>query len=163
MKKYEIIGKLVVLHSGKAPVFPRVMMFFFSFISFLLPIFGIILSIISKNGIHFGHFLSLVIFGLLGFYLLRVVLWNTYGKETFNFENDLISYEADYGWFKDRVKEISKDGLTFSIQKVGYEDENKAVLTMNSGSQKIKSATKMVTEDIEELLSKLHGILDQND
>ena len=70
---------------------------------------GFILS--AGEGIGPGIFIFFVIFWGIAFYLLRVVLWNTYGKEVLTLYEDKISYHADFKFFTDSKQEINKEGL----------------------------------------------------
>lgn len=130
-------------------------MFFFAFVSFLLPVLGIIMSISTGNGIHFGFFIGLFLFGLIGFYLLRISLWNTYGEETIKLNMPTIEYEANYGWFKDGKKTINSNKLVFSINQIGYEDDKIGTLVIGEHNEKIESVVKIPIVEIEELIEKL--------
>jgi hypothetical protein len=112
-------------------------------------------SMASGNGFHFGFLIGIGIFGLIGFYLLRVFLWNSYGKETISFNNNNITYEADYKWFKDGKKTKEINSPNFSIKPIGYEDENFGVLIINSENDTLESVVKIPNDQLEELISKL--------
>ena len=155
MKQYSINEKNLVLKVKKSPLFVRGIMFFFTFISIFLPLTGIIISIGMGKGLHIGYFISLFLFGLIGFYLLRISLWNTYGKETIELNTLTIEYEANYGWFKDGKKTIEYNNIVFSINQIGYEEDKKGVLVMGDENEKIESVVKMPIIQIEELIEKL--------
>ncbi|MCH2223607.1 MAG: SoxR reducing system RseC family protein [Crocinitomicaceae bacterium] len=156
INQYELNDQSLIINPPKSAIVPRFLMYFFAFISFITPVFALISTASSGSGLHIGNFISILIFGLIGFYLLRVALWNTYGKESMYFHKETISYEADYGWFKDKVKKIPTKGLTLSFQVVGYEEENKGVLVLTQNNQSIKCASKMPIDEIEILISELN-------
>lgn len=130
-------------------------MFFFAFVSVLLPLIGIVISISMGKGIHFGFFIGLFLFGLIGFYLLRISLWNTYGEETIKLSIPIIEYEANYGWFKDGKKTINSNNLVFSINQIGYEEDKIGTLVIGEDDEQLESVVTMPTIEIEELIEKL--------
>lgn len=156
MKQYHLESNTLILNVKKGPVIVRSVLFFFAFFGLVGPLIGIGFAISSKSGLHFGFFISIFLFGLMGFYLLRLALWNTYGKEIIKFENGDIHYIADYGWFKDgRKSKPLMMPLQYDIEKIGYEDENKGRIVINSGNEVIKCITTMPIPQIEQLLEEL--------
>lgn len=158
-KQYEINSNVLVLRVKKAPLFVRSVMFFFTSLFFLLPLTGMILGLAMGKGMHIGYLIGLFIFGLLGFYMLRMSLWNTYGKETITFNHENVIYLADYGWFKDgkKQKEINAP-REYSIRQIGYEDDNKGGLVIGLDDP-IICVTKMPIVELEELIDKLNDAL----
>lgn len=154
-KQYTLSENELEIRVKKAPVVARSMMFIFAAISFLLPTVGTILGLASGKGFHIGYAIGLVVFGLLGFYLLRVSLWNSFGKELITFNSNKISYVADYGWFKDgkKEKELVKP-IDWGIRPLGYEDEQKGALIIGL-DEPIFCASKMPTAELDELITKL--------
>lgn len=157
-KQYELNSNVLVLRVKKASLFVRSVMFFFTFLFFFLPLTGMILGLAMGKGMHIGYLIGLFIFGLLGFYMLRISLWNTFGKETITFNNKNITYVADYGWFKDgkKEKEIA-DSIAFSVRPIGYEDDNKGGLIIGL-DEPIMCVTKMSNAELEELIDKLNDL-----
>ena len=98
------------------------------------------------------------LFGLMGFYMLRVSLWNTYGYETIVFDKQKVTYEANYGWFKDGKKTKDINPLVFSIKQVGYEEDKKGTLMIGTDDSCIECVTKIPIREIEELIEKLKNI-----
>jgi amino acid transporter len=128
MIQYVLSEKELILTVKKTPLFVRAVMFVFSFAFFFMPLLGFVYSLTIGMGFHFGFLIGLFIFGLMGFYLLRISLWNTYGKEKISFGDRTLSYEADYGWFKDGKKSTNYESLNFYISSVGYEEEKLGTL-----------------------------------
>lgn len=110
------------------------------------------------DGFHFGFLFGIALFGLLGFYLLRVFLWNSYGKETIIFTNDGITYEADYGWFKSSKQFANIVETHFMISPIGYEDENLGVLIIRINESTIETVTKLPQETLEKLIQELKDL-----
>ncbi|WP_194767100.1 hypothetical protein [Tamlana sp. I1] len=155
MTQYELTEKTVTLKVRKSSIFVRGIMFFFAFASFILPLTGIIIAMINGKRFHIGFLIGLFLFGLIGFYLLRISLWNTYGEETIKLRKPTIEYEANYGWFKDGKRSINFNNPVFSIDKIGYEEDKTGILVIEEGTEKIESVVKMKICEIEELIEKI--------
>ncbi|MDA6071813.1 hypothetical protein NJT12_19490 [Flavobacterium sp. AC] len=130
----------------------RIVMFFFAFAFFVFPVFGAIVGMLMGSGLQFGYFIGIGLFSLMGFYLLRVSLWNTYGEENIEILANKVVYEANYGWFKDGKKELVISAPTYSFKSVGYEEDNEGVLVISSENAQIESVVKMSIHEIEALL-----------
>ena len=153
MSSYVFENNKLILSVKKSPFLVRVVLFSLSFLSFLSPFIGIILTLILGGRFHFGFLIGVVFFGLIGFYMLRNSLWNTYGKEVILFEkNNQVQYEADYGWFKDGNKKINLDFLKFSIRPVGYTEDNLGALVVGDETNSVESVVKIPIKQLEELI-----------
>lgn len=155
MQQFDLRTNKLYLKVRKTPLIIRAIFFALAFSFFILPIISLALSTSNGDGLKFGHFIFVGVFGLMGFYLLRISLWNTYGNETIEISANKIIYEADYGWFKDGRKEITNIELIYSIKSIGYEEENKGVLVIGSNETKIESVVKIPIPQLEELIKKL--------
>lgn len=154
---YTLEDNKLTLHVKPSPIFVRVLMFIFSFMLFILPIVGMISYISEGKGIHAGFFVTIFIFSLLGFYLLRVSLWNTYGKEELVFSNNQCTYVANYGWFRDRVKTEPFDTINFAKNPVGYLEDNNYTLVIEDfkAENEIVCVTKIPERELEKLIQEL--------
>ncbi|HHC79474.1 MAG TPA: hypothetical protein ENK46_06300 [Flavobacteriia bacterium] len=152
MKQYILKDNKLTLKVKKTSLYIRLIMFFFSFLFFLLPLMVTFSAIAMGNRFHIGFLFGLFFFGLLGFYLLRVALWNTYGKEELIFAKNKITYLADYGWFRDSIKIKEIIPQTYSVKSIGYKNENKGVLVIGKDDKKIECVTVMPTNEIKELI-----------
>lgn len=80
---------------------------FLAILTFIMPVLALFLLLIPGGfGISFSHFIILAIFWALGFYLIRLVLWNKCGKEVFMVSKGRFIHYNDYKYFKDNYKEI---------------------------------------------------------
>ena len=123
-----------------------------------------IFGLASGKGSIFGFILSIGLFGLIAFYLLRQSLWNTFGTEEIKFEKGIVHYEADYGWFKDAQKHKEIQELSYLILPIEYEDDNLGVLIIGNGdTEQIRCVTKIPIDQIEELIAKLERFLKANE
>jgi hypothetical protein len=122
-----------------------------------LPLFSMISYISAGKGLNSGFFISILIFGLIGFYMLRVILWNTFGKEELVFYKNQCSYVANYGWFKDKIKKEPFGTINFAKNPVGYLEDNNYTLVVEdfNGDNEIICVTKMKEVDLEKLIREL--------
>lgn len=159
MQQYNFKNNILNLRVKKSPLAIRVVMFFFAFAFFVFPILGVIVDVLTGGRLQFGYLIGIGIFALMGFYLLRVSLWNTYGEETIEILDGKVIYEANYGWFKDGKKEIIITNLKYSFKSVGYEEDNEGVLVISSENAQVESVVKMPMEEMESLLFILEPVL----
>jgi hypothetical protein len=156
--QYELNKNQLELRVKKAPLFVRAVMFFFTILFFLLPLTGMILGLAMGKDMHFGYILGIFVFGILGFYMLRISLWNTYGKEIITFENNNITYIADYGWFKDGKKQYEyTQPLVYSLRQIGFEEDNNGGLVIEL-EEPITCVTKMPIAELQDLIDKLNDV-----
>jgi hypothetical protein len=113
--------------------------------------------VVKGNGIKFEGILVVGIFCLIGFYLLRISLWNSHGEETIEFNDSEIIYVADYGWFKDGKKTLDTKEVTYSIKPIGYEEAHCGVLIISNGKVEIESVVKIPKHHLEKLISKIEN------
>ena len=152
MDQFNFQNNLLKLSVRKSPLFIRSVLFLLAFAFFIFPSTGMLVSITSGDGFRFFHLIAIGIFSLLGFYLLRIALWNTYGEEIILISKDKLTYEANYGWFKDAKKTIAFESIDYSILPIGYEEDNKGALVIENRETKIECAVKMPKEQLEELI-----------
>lgn len=152
MNQYNFKNNILNLKVKRSPLTVRIVMFFFAFAFFVFPVFGAIVGMLMGSGLQFGYFIGIGLFSLMGFYLLRVSLWNTYGEENIEILANKVVYEANYGWFKDGKKELVISAPTYSFKSVGYEEDNEGVLVISSENAQIESVVKMSIHEIEALL-----------
>ena len=155
MKQFNLINNTLTLKVKKSPLFVRSVMFLFSFLFFVAPVVGMGFAISFGGKFHIGYIIGLFLFCLLGFYLLRISLWNTYGKEVIVFNKSTISYEADYGWFKDGKKVINAEHLNYTMRIIGYEEDKKSGLIISNNDDTIESVVKMDNDELVELIQLL--------
>ncbi|WP_026703544.1 hypothetical protein [Flavobacterium soli] len=157
MSQFSFENQQLKLQVVKSPLLIQGILFLFTFLCFALPLFGLIFNAIEGKGIKFGGILALGIFSLIGFYMLRVSLWNRYGKEIIDFNTHEITYFADYKWFIDGKKSIDKNAILYSIRPVGYEDENKGILIISNEKSAIESVIKIPIQEIEKIIQILEA------
>lgn len=152
MSQFTLENNLLKLKVRKSPIIIRMLLFLFAFAFFIFPTLGMIASIAFGKGLQFGFLIGIGFFSLLGFYLLRIALWNTYGEETILFLETEVIYEANYHWFKDAKKVIENKNLNYVLSPVGYEEDNEGILIIDNGNAVIECAVKIPQQQIEELI-----------
>lgn len=153
MEQFNFKNNILNLKVKKSPLAVRIVMFFFAFAFFVFPILGTIGALLAGSGLQFSYLLGIGIFALMGFYLLRVSLWNTYGEETIEILENTIIYEVDYRWFKDGKKEITITTVPeYSFKSAGYEEDDEAVLVITSEESQMESVVKMPIAHLKELI-----------
>lgn len=132
-----------------APIFIRVFYMLFIFIAVTGPLMGIVMVARSGSGVKIGNIIFLVLFGLLAFYMLRVLLWNTYGTEEYRIDNSKLHYEANYGFFRDGRKELDLNTLNVDIEEI---EENKTGrLVFSDETLAFESSVKVSLNELQEL------------
>lgn len=155
MKQYELKGNNLILRVKQAPTFVRGLLFVIAFLFFIHPLIGIVFYAPFGGGFHFWYFIWFTVYGVLGFYLLRLALWNTYGKEKITIGKNSVNYFVDYGWFKDRIKQANIDApITFSVSPSYSAKKGRLLIGQNDIS--IKSAIRMPLEQLQELIGELN-------
>jgi hypothetical protein len=155
MKQFDFQNDILFLKVKKSPLIVRIIFFIMSLGFFFIPVPGTAIAMSTGNGLKLGYFIGIAISLLGGFYMLRVSLWNTYGEEKIEIAGNKVIYEANYGWFKDGKKEIYFDRLSYSVKSIGYEEDNKGLLMIDSGEGKIESVVKMPIDELKELINLL--------
>lgn len=150
--RYNFHSNILNLKVKKSTLFVRFILFTLSFCFFVFPFLGLIFGVVLGSGLQIGNFIAIGIFYLMGFYLLRLSLWNTYGEENIQFFENSITYEASYGWFKDAKKEFLISFPKYSFKSVGYEEDNEVVLLISSEECYLESVVKMPSADVEALI-----------
>ncbi len=157
MNQFSFENKYLKLKVKKSPILVRLPLFTITFLCFALPLSGLILNTIQGSDVKFGGFVLLGLFSLMGFYLLRLSLWNQFGQEIIQFDEHEIVYVADYRWFKDGRKELNIGLISYSIKSAGDENENKGTLVISNGESEIESVVVMPTQSLEKLIKALEN------
>lgn len=99
---------------------------------------------------------------IFGIYLLRIFIWNFYGKEIYSFENGKLVYWSDFKFFKTEKKDFKIRELNFSTEHSGFENERKSVLITESRKLKHKSKVELPEKEANQLIELLNQKLNQN-
>lgn len=149
-KRYTFNNNILELYVKKSPLIGRGFLLFLAFVMVALPLLGMVLNFIDGNAFHFGYLIGLGLFSLVGFYFVRLFLWNTYGKEVIEIGDSTVSYYVDYHYFKGNQQVIRYEGLSYSIVPIGFEEEQIGNLLITASEKDyIESGVNM---DITELV-----------
>jgi hypothetical protein len=150
-KQIEINGSELTISVKKTPLVIRIILSIVLSIMVFIPILATYFVLTDGDGFHIGLAFSFLFFWVLGFYILRIILWNSFGREIIVLGREKIQYTADYKYFKDGRKEIEINQLATEII---FEDEpNDPVgrLRLHSDSNSIESVIKTRLVELEEL------------
>lgn len=114
---------------------------------------------VYEGQFHFGFIFMFALFSVIGFFLLKSSLWNTFGKEILAKKGNDLIYVADYGWFRDKVKNIAiQESLTISIAP-HFKDGNFKLWIVNSETKEMIETAIPIEETeavkLEEILRKM--------
>lgn len=102
-----------------------------------------------------GPLLGAVVSSILGIFVTRYTLWNLYGKELYSISEGTITYQTDYKYFKEDIKSMSTNGISFYTKPVGYEEDEKGTLIIESSEGVIESSIIMPLEQIDGLITAI--------
>lgn len=159
MNQIEWNNNTLTLRVKKSPVFIRGLLFFVFVFTAIIPIVAFVLNFINGNEFRLMSVFSLIFFGFLSFRVLRVALWNTYGKEIIVFSNNKIVYTTDFKWFKDKVKEYEFKKLSFTSARIGYEENEEGLLIIHIDSDseiQLNTVTKIKLPQLTCLIHQLN-------
>ncbi|WP_413511857.1 hypothetical protein [Myroides odoratus] len=156
MDQIEFNDTTLVLKVKKSNLFVRTILYVITFLAAALPLGGFVVNFVNEGAFKFFNLIFLLLFGLVFFYMLRISLWNTCGKEVIKIMDKKLQYTADYHWFKNRVKEFSFKEIQFTLRQVGYEEDNKGVLVINFDNEAtLETVTKLDLVQLNTLISQL--------
>ena len=151
----------------KGNKFAQGFILFFCITFFLAPIIVLFFIITMGESISFGLFISFIVSLITSGYLLRLYLWNQYGKEVFIIQqNDLISY-YDYKYFKDNYRKEHFESIRIyfthkgrkvnaskSLDNIEEIKSKYSIICFNLNGKDIKSIGKIPVEVIINIAKK---------
>jgi len=150
MQQIKLDNKSLVIEIEKVPIGIKLILTFLLAICVLMPI--VVTYVFFYSGLTVGILISYAFFWGIGFFILRFVLWNTYGQEVITFNKDKVDYYADFKLFKDGRRSIENREITFDIIE---EIEGKGRLIIENGTKKIESSIKTPIKDLMMLIEKM--------
>jgi len=156
--QYSIEKNNITLNVKKPHFLLRFLLYFMSCIVLLGPVVGFIISVGSGQPFHIKYLFGLVASSLIGFYILRFSLWNSFGKEIIELGEESILYTTDYKLYRDNKTHKREGKLNFSCIPIGYIEDQMGCLTLHVGEVVIQSVIKMPITDINILIKELTTI-----
>lgn len=108
--------KEIVIHNKRTNLALVIFVLLFALLGFLIPI---VITIYYSDRLKFRTIFSYIVLWSVSFYLLKLVLWNLFGKEIYILEKNCVTYYCDYWAFKTNKKLLKSRGI-----KLLYTDGN---------------------------------------
>lgn len=156
MRKFSIEDNVVTIWNKQPNLFARIILYCLTTVFFIIAICTIIYPLFSGAGLHIGNILGFGLFGYLTYLLLKISLWNTFGKETLEITNKGLKYSADYYLFKSNSKIIGFDGIFFDIYKEYPDDNVGALKIIDISNNSIETASKLDFDELNKLVDILN-------
>lgn len=153
----EFKNNQLIIKGRKSPFVIRATLTVVLLICILIPIIVAASLMSERKGPHIGLFLGFFFLWGIGFYLLRIILWNTYGREVLTFESDKIIYEADYGFFKDGKAIISTTNIELTAMASANEKIPLGVFELSNEEKQITTVLKLPFEELTKIKSEIEG------
>lgn len=151
----EINGSQLTISTKKAPVFIRIVLTLILSILTLIPLAVTFFVLTYGDGPHIGIAFSFILCWGVGFYLLRLTLWNSVGREILTLAPEKISYIADYRLFKDGRQEITTKDLETEIIHEDEPDKSFGRLRLKNKSTSIETVLTTTIAELEELKNEI--------
>jgi hypothetical protein len=151
-------GNTLVVTLGKTSIIVRGIILFFAAFSFLMPLVILIFMMANHADFKFGFVILFIILWLPAYYLLRIVLWNSYGKERLIFSREKVIYEADYKFFKDSKQELSGN-ISVEIVKNSSSNKDESTLLLKSEIEKIETVIALPYGKWQSVIAEINHLL----
>lgn len=142
--------KNITINQDKSPLFGRIIVLLLTIIPFMIPIVATIYALFEYQLLP-GILITYAIFRFSGYYLLKLFLWNSYGKEIIQIRKDKIIYYADYKLFKHNYLEFIKN----QTLKIKDKEAEKGRLTIESNENKVVLNKKLPLKDLHQILEMI--------
>jgi hypothetical protein len=160
MKSNQVIYKeenpktIFILVEQKS-LFVKLVLALLTVVSFLIPPAVTVVSIQYDIGLNIGIVVSYLLFWGIGIYFIRVLLWNSCGKEVLILEKDELNYYADYKLFRDNKKTLKRIDLKIEIIELIIGKEKKGTLIINNS---IETVIKIPSSEVSAIKEKIENI-----
>ena len=152
-------GNTLSIFANKTSIIVRGIILFFAAFSFLMPFVILIFIVANHADFKFGFVLLFIILWLPAYYLLRIVLWNTYGKEGLIISPNKVIYEADYKYFKDSKQELSGD-ISVEIVKNSSSNKDETTLLLKTETEKIETVIALPFGKWQSVIAEINLLLE---
>lgn len=130
-----------ILRVKKAPL--AILIFFMTFaaVGFLLPLVVIFIFKNQDENPSPAIILITALFWIGSYYLLRLILWNLYGREIIQFSENGIDYFCDFRYFKSKTISFQKNNeLIIDLSSNQENEEGSHILTIQQGLKKVQTS-----------------------
>ena len=155
-EKVKIHDETIVINSDTNSLTPRIILLVLTTISFLIPIVATIVAILIWE-LKPAIIITYIIFGLSGYFFLKLYLWNKHGKEILFLKRDKINYHADYKIFIGNKREINSDAVKIEyLESVEEKKENFGTLKLSNDNAIIETVIQLTLNDLERIKNKIN-------
>jgi hypothetical protein len=147
--------RVLTVFAHETPFAVRFVIGFFCFAIFIVPVVATIAILANGDGFKAGIIISYIISWLVGYYLLRIVLWNSYGKEIVVIDSESLNYYCDYKYFKSNQQELKLSKLKIEIQK----QEDSGVFVFSNQDEKIQMVIPVSMQDLISVQQEINRII----
>jgi hypothetical protein len=154
-EKVKIHNETIAINSEASSLAPRIILLVLTTISFLIPIAATIFAILILE-LKPAILITYIIFGLSGYFFLKLYLWNKHGKEILSLKRDKINYHADYKIFIGNKREINSDAVKIEYLESVEEKENFGTLKLSNDNAIIETVIKLPLNDLERIKNKIN-------
>lgn len=168
-KRYQCVERAdfieILVSTTKPSALIRSVLLFMVLISVLIPLVVIIIAH-DKIG---GRFLfSVVMFLFVGFYFLKLLLWNLYGSEVIRIGRDYVSIYQDYKYFQLGFKKMPFNKLnvsyipykSFVANDKGKEPSQQRIFVFHSENDSISTTISMKLSKMVSIRNRIIKYLD---
>ncbi len=167
MYNTEIKDKITLeIYNRKNKNIALTILLFFAVVILLVPVVAICILAVRGEGIPFGFIITCTVAFLSSGYLVKLYLWNKYGKEIFIIEKNYLSLYYDYKLFKDNYKKIHFESIQVyfehnkilvnaSLRSKESEKKGSSIICFDIDGKNIKSIGEMPIGTIIEFSEKI--------
>ncbi len=142
----------IIITGKKGPLFIRIFLSIVSFICFMIPVFSGTELVSDLDYPMLAFFALLFFFSFMGLFMLRIVLWNSMGKERLKFKKEYVQYIADYGWFRSKKVSLETDELVLEVLDLNESEPDLGTLRFSNESELIETALELPKEELEKIV-----------
>ncbi|WP_298520907.1 hypothetical protein [uncultured Kordia sp.] len=143
----------IVITGNKSPLFTRILLLVIAIIAIIIPLSVIIYRAVDGLGFHFV-FVPIILITLgTAYFMLRMFLWNTYGKEILTFTEDGITYKSDYKYFKGSTIIVPKSpNVQFSRHN---KEEATCLFSIENKESRIENVLPISEHDLQKIKQEI--------
>ena len=149
------MAEQIIIERAKNPIFIRIVLAGILIICLLSPVLAVFFMLSSGMRPHLGIVILFLIFWGAGFFLLRVILWNTYGREILFLEKNEINYVADYKYFKDGKQKISTQNIEVEVLPDDTNNETRGRIKFTNEETEIETVLFSEIKTLNEIVTKI--------
>jgi hypothetical protein len=150
----ELKEKLII-RGKRIPLFALIILTVILLICLVSPLIITVINIANGQDFNIGNIVFFILLWGGGFYILRLLLWNTVGKEYLYLYDKKILYVADYKFFKDGRQEIQIENLKIDIIHEDKPEKSIGRLVISNKTEKIETVFQTNIAELEVIVNKI--------